>query len=248
MSKRVSLCVPTISRPYQQCIDSMEASIASIKGAGYELGVVTEIGNPYISGARATMLRKALDAKADVVVFLDHDVSFPPDAILRLIEAGGDVVAGTYRFKKDEEEYMGALLPDIHGRPQVRDDGCVRAHSIPAGFLKITANGVNKFMQEFPELCFGDRFSLNVDLFNHGAHKGRWYGEDYAFARNWRERCGDIWIIPDLDIAHHSSAKSYPGNFHQYLLRQDGGSESANPSEPERIVPRIVDAALLGAA
>jgi hypothetical protein len=69
-----------------------------------------------------------------------------------LIETPGDVVAGTYRFKRAEEEYMGALLPDIHGRPQVRDDGCIKAHSIPAGFLKITANGVNRFMLEYPEL------------------------------------------------------------------------------------------------
>jgi hypothetical protein len=179
------------------------------------------------------MLRKAMDARADVVVFIDHDVSWDAPDMLRLIEAEGDVVAGTYRFKCEPEQYMGALLPDIHGRPQVRADGCVRAHSIPAGFLKITAAGVNKFMREWPELCYGDRFALSVDLFNHGAHEGVWYGEDYAFARRWREKCGDIWIIPDMNITHHSQDASYPGNFHRYLLRQDGGSDSTNPQKPQ---------------
>jgi glycosyltransferase involved in cell wall biosynthesis len=115
---KVVLAVPTITRPFQQCIDSMEASIAAIKGAGWTLGVVTEISNPYISCARATMLRKAMDAKADVVVFIDHDLSWEPRALLQLIETPGDVIAGTYRFKRAEEEYMGALLPDIHGRPK----------------------------------------------------------------------------------------------------------------------------------
>lgn len=229
------LCVPTVKYPFKQCVDAIEASIASIKGAGWALGIVGETGNPYISCARATMLRKAMDAKADVVVFIDHDVSWEPHALLKLIETKGDVVAGTYRFKREEEEYMGALLPDIHGRPQVREDGCVKAHSIPAGFLKITANGVNKFMREYPELCFGDRFALSVDLFNHGAHEGMWYGEDYAFARRWREKCGEIWVIPDLNLTHHSPEKDYPGNFHRYLLRQDGGSESANPDPPVRL-------------
>lgn len=234
MSK-VVLAIPTVTKPYKQCIDSMEASIAAIKGAGWDLGVVTEVGNPYISCARSTMLRKALDAKADVVVFIDHDLSFPPNALLRLIETEGDVIAGTYRFKRDEEEYMGALLPDIHGRPQVRADGCVKAHSIPAGFLKITANGVNKFMIEYPELCYGDRFSLAVDLFNHGAHDGRWYGEDYAFSRRWNAKCGQIWVIPDLDLTHHTPDAAYPGNFHRYLLGQEGGSESEVPVHPDTL-------------
>lgn len=229
MTKKVVFAVPTLKRPYKQTEDAIEASIPLIKEAGWEQGITSEIGSPYISCARATMLRRALDAKADVVVFIDHDVSWDAPDLLRLIETEGDVVAGTYRFKKDEEEYMGALLPDLNQRPQVRRDGCVKAHSIPAGFLKITRNAVNKFMREYPELCFGDRFALCVDLFNHGAHEGVWYGEDYAFARRWREKCGEIWIIPDMNITHHSAEKSYPGNFHQYLLRQPGGSESANP-------------------
>jgi glycosyltransferase involved in cell wall biosynthesis len=252
---KVVLAVPTITRPFQQCIDSMEASIAAIKGAGWTLGVVTEISNPYISCARATMLRKAMDAKADVVVFIDHDLSWEPHALLQLIETPGDVIAGTYRFKRAEEEYMGALLPDIHGRPQVRDDGCVKAHSVPAGFLKITANGVNRFMLEYPELCYGDRFSLAIDLFNHGAHEGRWYGEDYAFSRRWNAKCGQIWIIPDLNLTHWSRAErmdgeynSYPGNFHKYLLRQDEGSESENPVAPEKAAPVVVPQHFLSAA
>jgi hypothetical protein len=155
-----------------------------------------------------------------------------PD-LLKLIETEGDVVAGTYRFKHEPEEYMGALMPDIHARPQVRPDGCVKAHSIPAGFLKITAHGVNVFMREYPELCYGDRFALCVDLFNHGAHEGVWYGEDDAFARRWREKCGDIWVVPDLNLTHHTPDTAYPGNFHRYLLRQDGGSDSANAERPK---------------
>jgi glycosyltransferase involved in cell wall biosynthesis len=232
MSKgKVVFAIPTLKKPLQVCIDSVEASIPLIKEAGWTQGIVSEIGCPYISCARSTMLRKAMDADADVVVFIDHDLSWEPAALLRLIEAEGDVVAGTYRFKREPEEYMGALLPDINGRPQVRDDGCVKAHSIPAGFLKITKNGVNRFMLEYPELCYGDRFALAVDLFNHGAHEGRWYGEDYAFARRWNAKCGQIWTIPDINLTHWDGDRPYPGNFHQYLLRQDGGSESANPQQ-----------------
>lgn len=249
MTKKVVLAVPTVDKPLQVTQDSIEASIASIKDAGWTLGIVTERGNPYISCARSTMLRKALDAKADVIVFIDHDLSWPAQDLLRLIETEGDVVAGTYRFKHEPEEYMGALQPDVHGYPQVRADGCVRAHSIPAGFLKITANGVNRFMQQYPELCYGDRFALAVDLFNHGAHEGRWYGEDYAFARRWNEKCGPIWVIPDLELTHWSTVVNpdktvehiaYPGNFDKWLRKQAGGSDSECPEPPETRKPNTL--------
>lgn len=222
---KVIFCIPTIKKPYQACLDSIAASVPLIERAGWDHGMVSEVGCPYISAARSFMLRKALDAKADVIVFIDHDVSWKPQDLLTLIETDGDVVCGTYRFKKDEVEYMGAIIPKADGTPMVRDDGCILAHSVPAGFLKITKNAVNQFIKAHPHLLYGDRFAPHVDLFNHGAHDFVWYGEDYSFSRNWRDAGGQIWIIPNLDINHHTPEKEYKGNFHEFLLRCPGGSE-----------------------
>lgn len=224
--KKVVFCIPTISKPYQACLDALAASLPVIKAAGWEEGAVYQIGCPYISAARSMMLRKALDAKATVVVFIDHDLSWKPEDLLRLIETDGDVVAGTYRFKGEPEEYMGALFPAQDGTPIVREDGCMKAHSVPAGFLKITRAGVNKFLSSYPEMAYGEKSSPMVDLFNHGAYQGVWYGEDYAFSRRWNEKCGDIWLVPDLDISHHLPNQAFHGNFHQFMLRQPGGSEA----------------------
>jgi hypothetical protein len=224
--KKVVFCIPTISKPYQVCLDSLQASVPLITAAGWQEGAVYQIGCPYISGARSMMLRKALDAKATVIVFIDHDLQWRPEDLLRLIETEGDVVAGTYRFKGEPEEYMGAIYPGDDGTPIVRKDGCIKAHSIPAGFLKITREGVNKFMRAYPGLIYGEPSSPMVDLFNHGVLDGVWYGEDYAFAKRWREKCGDIWVVPDLQLDHHSPSQAYPGNFHRFLLRQPGGSEA----------------------
>lgn len=222
--KKVVFCVPTMTRPYQQTLDALVASIPLIRDAGWDEGMVSEIGCPYISAARATMLRKALDAKADVIVFIDHDVSWQPEDLLRLIETEGDVIAGLYRFKTpDEVRYMG-VLDDKDGNVQVRKDGCIKATLVPAGFLKVTRNAVNKFMQAYPELMYGEASNPSVDLFNHGAHKGAWWGEDYAFSRNWIDAGGEIWVIPDVTLTHHSVDKDYPGNYHEFLLEQPGGS------------------------
>jgi glycosyltransferase involved in cell wall biosynthesis len=223
---KVVFCVPSLEGPTKPFIEALANSIGPVIDAGWEEGVAEERGCPYISSARATMLRKALDANADVIVFLDYDLSWQPDALLKLIETPGDVVSGAYRFKIEEEKYMGRLFEDERGRPIVREDGCVKAEWIPAGFMKITTETVHKFMEAYPELTFGPRYSPRTDLFNHGAFEGLWWGEDYAFSRRWNAMGGEIWVIPDLDITHHSKTAAFPGNYHQYLLRQPGGSHA----------------------
>jgi glycosyltransferase involved in cell wall biosynthesis len=225
---KVVFAVPTIRKPYQATLDALAASVPLLDAAGLEHAMVSEIGCPYISAARSKMLRKALDAQADVVVFIDHDVSWAPGDLLKLIQTEGDVVAGTYRFKRTEVEYMGQVLSQSDGTPIVREsDGALSGFCAPAGFLKVTRRCVQRFIEAYPELCYGDKCAPSVDLFNHGAHKGVWYGEDYAFCRNWRDAGGELWIVPDMDIDHHAADGTvYPGNFHQFLLRQPGGSEA----------------------
>ena len=196
-----------------------------IKAAGWEEGAVEERGNPYISYARAHMLRKAMDAKADVVVFIDYDLSWDPQDLLTLIETEGDVVAGTYRYKKAAEEYMGAWDIDDANRPQMRADGCFKANRVPAGFLKVTKEAVDRFMRSYPELTFGVRYNPTVDLFNHGVIDGVWYGEDMAFSKRWIDCGGEIALIPNLNITHHSATEAFPGNLHNFMMRQPGGSK-----------------------
>ena len=220
---KVVFCIPTVTRPYPQTLAALEDSCALLTDAGIDHYMVAEVGNPYISGARSAMLRKALDAKADVIVFIDHDVSWKPSDLLKLIQTEGDVVAGLYRFKKDEEHYMG-VLDDDEGRVKVREDGAIKATRVPAGFLKVTREAVNRFMKAYPHLLYGEPCAPSVDLFNHGAHKGAWWGEDYAFCRNWVDAGGEIWVVPDLDLTHNGD-KAYPGNYHRFLMRQPGGSE-----------------------
>lgn len=226
--KKVVFCVPILKRPYPKFIESLENSIPLIKDAGWDEALAQEIDNPYISGARAKMLRKALDNQADVIVFLDYDLEWKPESLLKLINTEGDVIAGTYRCKIDEEQYMGAVYSNADGTPVVREDGCIKASVAPAGFLKVTKEAVDTFMTAYPELCYGPKYHQSVDLFNHGAHDRLWWGEDYAFCRRWREKCGDLWIMPDLPITHWKGESRYHGNFHEFLLRQPGGSKDGD--------------------
>lgn len=223
---KVVFATPTVTEPFAPYLKSLEECLPAVEAAGFEHGATFTVGNPYISGARATMLRNAMDARADLVVFIDHDVSWRPQDMVKLLQTEGDVVAGTYRFKNDGEEYMGVLETDHDHRPVCRADGAIKAKWVPGGFLSLTKEAVDAFMREYPELVYGPRYSPSVDLFNHGAIENIWMGEDVAFSKRWREKCGDIWIVPDLDLDHHSKDRVWPGNFHKFLLRQPGGSEA----------------------
>lgn len=223
---KVVFATPSLAGPTAPYIESLEKSIPLITAHGWIEAYVQEIGCPYISHARATMTRKALDADADVIVYLDYDLSWRPEDMLKLLSTEGDVVAGIYRFKTDEEKYMGTILSDVNDRPVCRKDGAIIADKVPAGFLKVTKPAIQKFMRAYPELLYGDPDRYSIDLFNHGAYKGVWYGEDYSFSRRWREMGEEIWIVPDLNLNHHSGDKEYRGNFHNFMRHEPGGDLS----------------------
>lgn len=217
-------CTPTITKPFPAYVAAMEASVPALEAAGVDHGLTFEIGSPYISAARANMLRKALDADAEVIVFIDHDLSWEPEDLVSLVKSPSQVAAGLYRFKKDDEEYMGAWDCDADGRPVQRGRYIVGTR-VPAGFLKVTRSAIERFMRAYPELCYGSPIAPAVDLFNHGAFDGVWWGEDYAFSRRWIACGGEIDILPDLDLTHHGPDRAYPGNLHLFLMRQPGGAD-----------------------
>lgn len=221
----VVFATPFLTRPTRPFLDSLESSLSAVEEAGWQHAFVQFQGNPYISNARADMTRKALDANADVIMYLDYDLSWNPEDMVKILSTKDLVVAGTYRFKNDSGEYMGTLLPDLRGQLQVNSDGCIKAESAPAGFLKVHKDAVSIFARKYPELLYGDPMKPYIDLFNHGAIDGTWYGEDYAFCKRWRGTGNDVWICPDLNLNHHSQDRIYEGNFHKHLIEYGGNSE-----------------------
>lgn len=165
------------------------------------------------------MLGKALRWGAEQIVFLDDDVSFRPQDLLTIIQAVGPVVGGTYRYKIDEEKYMGKPILGPRGHPMVRStDGAVEMLCLPAGFLRVTRDFVERVMDTYPALMITADGNRNVDLFNHGAYGGVWFGEDYAFSRRCNEMDVPIWCPPDMQLDHHAKDAVFHGNYHRYLL------------------------------
>ena len=232
---KVVLMTPTRKKPHAAYVAALEASVPVLDAAGVNHSYTHRVGNPYISYTMSDMLFRAMQTDADTFMFLDDDVSWAPRDLLTVLEAEGDVVTGTYRFKNDKEEYMGAWS-DTKGVPVVRaGDGALAAYAAPSGFLRINRTVVRKFMRGYPQLVYGEPEKPAVDLFNHGVilpNDGRWWGQDYAFCRRWVDLGEKMWMVPNLNIDHHDwdSSKVWAGNLHEWLLRQPGGSKAPKPN------------------
>lgn len=220
---RLGIATPTRRRPSAAWLDSIIASAAVLRAAGHDLVVRIEQGCPYIDAARQKLLREHLEDSCDAVVFVDDDLGWQADALLRLVEADAPVVAGDYRFRKPEEVYMALLASGEDGRPVVRADGCIEAERVAGGFLMVRREAVDLFAHAYPDLAYAGG---HVALFQHGVIEGVWYGEDYAFSKRWRDLGGTLWLVPDLTISHHDwdSDAVYAGNLHEFLQRQPGGA------------------------
>ena len=224
---RIPDCKPFLS--------SLNAAARLLKRHGYDPYKGMKFGDPYIQKARNDLVKQFLDSDCDTFFFVADDLEFEPEAVLQVLETPGEVVAGAYSMKCTPAEFGGILKKDDNGKPIVREDGCVAALGVQTGFLRIDRSVFEKIIEGYPELAFwgmdkdGNRSEVSHDFFPQGVHNHRWIGEDYAFCNLWTHLDGEIWIVPDIDFVHYDmepskEPKGYPGNFHEYLLKQPGGS------------------------
>ncbi len=69
--------------------------------SGLTLKVLFKDGDALITRARASLLSQFLDDEAAThLLFLDADIGFEPEQVLRLIECGADMCAAVYPVKR----------------------------------------------------------------------------------------------------------------------------------------------------
>jgi len=207
---------------------------------GHEALYVQVTGNCYIQVARNDLAERVYTENADLMMMLDDDVEWRPEDCLKLCEMKDDVVAGIYRLKTvdkatmtprpDIEEYPVTIPVGADDRPIVRSDGCILGGFVPTGFLKVSRTALDKLREGYPERKYknfkdGELENEIYDLFPQGIRDGRWWGEDYAFCHLWKKLGGLIWIVPNITFTHWRGTLPYTGNYHEFLLRQPGGSK-----------------------
>ena len=200
-------------------------------------------GDSLIPRARNRLAAEFLaDARWTHLLWIDADIGFEPEAVLRLLLADREVVAGAYPYKADgwpaaglpqplpaglrrtDFDTLTARFPVSHLTPPAAADadGFVEVRHAPTGFMLIARSALERMARELPELRY------TADPLSDGTPApwphyrffdimvepdgGRYLSEDFAFCERWRGLGGRVFIDGQSDLVHHG-AHGYRGRF-----------------------------------
>lgn len=146
----------------------------TLKDFPYDYTVLFKEGS-VLHWNREELVRGAVDAKCTHLLFLDSDMFFEKDAVLRLLKRKKDVIGADYKTRKINGENTARLLP---GRGDLRE-----AETVATGFLLIDLKVFQKIGQ--PWFFWGEN-----------------EGEDHWFCRKVREAGIKVYCDLSIKIGH----------------------------------------------
>ena len=202
------------------CLQGYAESILSLipKCAenGIWLVVSTTENESLITRARNLAVAHFLQlSDADYFMFVDADIHFHPDDVLRLMRSGHDVAVASYPKKsimweqgeksvlanegKDLSRASSSLVMNFKADTNKIVDGFAEVYDGPTGFMMIKREVLQKMSDHYKELqCVNDHAIRQVDnyvaIFDTMIDpvSKRYLSEDYAFCRRWQQMGGKI--------------------------------------------------------
>ena len=204
-------------------------------------------GDSLITRARNRLVAEFMaDSRWTHLFWIDADVGFQPEAALRLLLSGHDVVAGVYPLKNDgwpaqglasalpagttraDFEALHAKFPmnPMEGIRTADANGFIEVRDAPAGFMLIARAVFDRLAEHLPDLRYtpgpNDEQAAagrpHYRFFDTLAEpgNGQFLSEDFAFCRRWREAGGQVFIDTRSDLTHQGQ-RSYCGNLARTL-------------------------------
>ena len=135
-----------------------------------------------IAEARNNAVKMAQDGGAEYLFFIDSDMTFPADTLLRLLVRDEDVIGATYSRRTPPLTFLGDILSE---QPADAPPGLVEMARIPTGCLLIRMSVFQKLKAPYFR-------------FRTCEIAGQIVGEDYDFSDRVREQGYRIWCDPIL--------------------------------------------------
>lgn len=227
---KVIISTPTrTGEAYAAYISSLTATIAAFERLGIQYDYWPLDGDSYVDRARNTICARFLQSDATDLIFIDSDEGWDVVGVLRLLMHQDEIVGGNYRIKNAWEHWGAVPLVDGDGTPLGKmlpnGNALIEARFLPAGFMRIKKTALERFIAHYPDRYYFDNsadpqapdqqyyafFHCIYDFENHAR-----YGEDTGFCKQWRDMGGQLWIEPNMEIAHYGT-KEWRGNYDQYL-------------------------------
>jgi hypothetical protein len=232
LANQVNLVIATpcfggqVSALYAASLFKLQQLIRSY--GGLALKVLFKDGDALITRARASLLSQFLDDPlATHLLFLDADIGFEPEQVLRLIQCGADMCAAVYPVKRLDWDKVRQTIETARPDPataalsyvfEVDDPSAVieRASFVKVryagtGFLMVRRQAAEKMCARYPDLQYkrdhsidgatvsDNRFALFECMI---ADDGTYLSEDFAFCKRWTDMGGEIWADLKSTLCH----------------------------------------------
>ena len=138
---------------------------------------------------------------------IDGDLGWPAQAVLAMLEAKKEFVAGVYPARGEKNVFLFRPELNLDGTI-VTDKHLLKMQYIPSGFMLIAKSVIAKMRDTHPDLYYEpkDKNAANpmpgYCFFNTEVYEGEFWGEDFVFCRKAREAGVDIWVDPLIQFNH----------------------------------------------
>jgi glycosyltransferase involved in cell wall biosynthesis len=213
---KVSVGIPTYNGTVPVPLVSAlltETLIAEKSGIEIEWRFLSSCTN--LALGRNQIVREFLKGSADKLVFIDADVTFQAGDLCRLAAYPVDLVAGCYRFKRDEEAYPAAFLEDVN-ELWADKNGLLEVAMVPTGFMALSRDVFAKFKEAYPNRSYGPT-GEDYCYFQIPYAHGCLYTEDAYFCREWRDIGGKVYLAPEFTLTHWQGNVPYVGHIGKWL-------------------------------
>ncbi len=190
---------------------------------GIDINIGSICGCSVVSRARNLLVQDFIESDADYLMFIDSDINFEPDDILRLMAWAQDtkkgIVAGVPRVRDIQKTYIADLDHDDNGDLTMNGMGLVRATRVATAFMLIRRDLVTTMIAAHPDWTYFDkRCGKNVPaLFDFKLTEEGYIGEDFLFCDRARELGFEVWVDPTIALGH-MGVQEYVGHFGEDIL------------------------------
>lgn len=229
-SGSVVLCTPFYENrawtPYNR---SKDATIKMFEHYGIKYDIWEISGDSYIDRARNSFCGMFMDSDHTDMIFIDSDMEWEPDAIIKLLLCKAPIAGGDYPLKNNWEQYGSRFISEAGEPVPVDEFGNIMCSIIPSGFMRIRKEALQKIQDEYPGNWYIDPSASYKKMTYAYFERRAPYGEDTYFCMKYSKVCnpGDIVVIPDITLTHWGF-HGWTGNLHNYLIKQAGGNNGEN--------------------
>jgi hypothetical protein len=186
-----------------------------------------------VTRARNRMVKIFLGTDATHLLFIDADIGFNPQDVVRLIAHNKEVVCGSYPMKgvnyqnlvgnhitsAEQAErlatshvinFMPADQSKFDGSGPVEmstEDGLIELKDAGTGFMLIKREVIDQIIEANPQIAYQHEEDGETwwAVFDCEIDENRYLSEDYTFCRRWQRLGGKVWLDPQILLDHQGT-------------------------------------------